>query len=342
MQTSFFRMPEEAAALKALNQRPPLRPNIRKAFQSLNRKHSRDSEGDGLRGEPRERASFAHDVEPAPYRPSRKYARVEDSSIANGYEGAFFDAGLAFGRSFRVGWGPGGTLVHVGTICGPYASPKSTASSSTIMKTTAPLLPIEADQNASAALSAKLLQHHLSHTPITPDDAGVPLAYPSLYLTVPQTSTTQPSLNFASFASLFPTTDSSPAAQLFRLGSALFDPIDLQLPKTSSPDTTDITPDVRNRIALLRRKDALSKWLKKTVKSDVESDLQAQASSSTAKSLHTPSSISRPTPRPEPYTASDGAFTYLTGYQIKKAANVASEAGYLKLATLIRDRKSVV
>ena len=54
MQTSFFRMPEEAAALKALNLPPPPRPTVRKTIQSLARKHSRDSEGDTLRGEPRE------------------------------------------------------------------------------------------------------------------------------------------------------------------------------------------------------------------------------------------------------------------------------------------------
>ncbi|KIL64129.1 hypothetical protein M378DRAFT_198555, partial [Amanita muscaria Koide BX008] len=110
MQTSLFRMPEEAATLKVVHQPPPARSTIRKPISSLNRKHSRDSEGDGLRGEPRERASFAHDIEPAPYRPFRKFARVDGtSSAATGHEGAFFDAGLAFGRSFRVGWGPGGT-----------------------------------------------------------------------------------------------------------------------------------------------------------------------------------------------------------------------------------------
>jgi nuclear pore complex protein Nup98-Nup96 len=27
------------------------------------------------------------------------------------------DAGLMMGRSFRVGWGPGWTLVHAGTAC---------------------------------------------------------------------------------------------------------------------------------------------------------------------------------------------------------------------------------
>lgn len=68
--------------------------------------------------------SFGHDIEPTPYRPSRKYARVECSASAvTGNEGAFVDAGLAFGRSFRVGWGPGGILVHLGVLCGPLSTP---------------------------------------------------------------------------------------------------------------------------------------------------------------------------------------------------------------------------
>jgi nuclear pore complex protein Nup98-Nup96 len=52
MQTSLFRMPEEAAALKAMNE--PARTNLRIPLQPLNRKHSRDSDGDGLRVEFRE------------------------------------------------------------------------------------------------------------------------------------------------------------------------------------------------------------------------------------------------------------------------------------------------
>ena len=67
-----------------------------------------------------QRASFDHDVEPLPFRPSRKYARVEAaSSLVNGSEDALVDAGLSFGRSFRVGWGPSGSLVHLGQICAP-------------------------------------------------------------------------------------------------------------------------------------------------------------------------------------------------------------------------------
>jgi len=52
MQTSLFRMPEEAAALKAMN-KPP-RTSLRISDQPLNRKHSRDSDGDGLRVDSKE------------------------------------------------------------------------------------------------------------------------------------------------------------------------------------------------------------------------------------------------------------------------------------------------
>lgn len=58
MQTSLFRMPEEAAALKAMNQ--PSRSNLRVPLQPLNRKHSRDSDGDGLRVDPREVCLFVY------------------------------------------------------------------------------------------------------------------------------------------------------------------------------------------------------------------------------------------------------------------------------------------
>src|SRR5882762_10160656 len=59
-----------------------------------------------------------------PYRPTRKYARVDSwTSSVTGNEGAMVDAGLSMGRSFRAGWGPGGRLVHLGSLCGPSSTP---------------------------------------------------------------------------------------------------------------------------------------------------------------------------------------------------------------------------
>ena len=138
MQASLFRAPETAETMKQLNAEKPERARL--TPNGLHRKHSRDSEGEGLRSVAQEvcpldwaqnwhsrdmcqRTSFAHDIEPVAFRPSCKYARVESSaSIVNGAEDAMVDAGLSFGRSFRVGWGPSGNLVHLGQLCGPSST----------------------------------------------------------------------------------------------------------------------------------------------------------------------------------------------------------------------------
>ncbi|KAG6888282.1 hypothetical protein C0995_009396 [Termitomyces sp. Mi166 len=293
MQTSLFRVPEEAAALKALNQPQPSRPSLRVPLQPLNRKHSRDSDGDGIRPDFRERASFAHDIEPAVHRPSRKYARVETSeSAVQGNEGAFFDAGLAFGRSFRVGWGPGGTLVHLGSLCKPISTPKTSANSSVVTRT---VFPLYADATSGSTLCGKLLQHHLTHSPITLDDDDVPFADPDPDL-----------LNFSSFVTLFPAADRSYEASLFRLGQALFDDIDLCLGPS-------VTIDIQNRISAVRRKAALSAWLEDAVSTTVEAELRANSSADT------PTNV----------------FTLLTGHQTEKAVNAAIDGEFWRLATLI-------
>jgi len=55
MQTSLFRMPEEATAMKAMKQTPTMSAKrLLLPPQPMNRKHSRDSDGDGLRMDPRE------------------------------------------------------------------------------------------------------------------------------------------------------------------------------------------------------------------------------------------------------------------------------------------------
>ncbi|KAI9465711.1 nuclear protein 96-domain-containing protein [Lactarius psammicola] len=289
MQASLFRAPETAEALKQLNAEKPDRARL--TPNGLHRKHSRDSEGDGLRIVAQERASFAHDIEPVAFRPSRKYARVESSaSIVNGVEDAIVDAGLTFGRSFRVGWGPSGNLVHLGQLCGPSSTRKHTANTSVVTKTAVPL----SMPGTDTSLSTRLLSHHLTNSPIQFDTEGIPFANPSSQL------------SFGSFASLFPSTEQSFAAHLFRLGHALFDEIDLQLDES-------ISIDVRNRVHAVRRKEALSKWLEGVVAPTVDAEVKRNFSRGSA----------------------SATFSLLTGHQIDKACEAAMEGGNLKLATLL-------
>ena len=72
-------------------------------------------------------AEMRHDLRPSSNRtsftqpraqpPARKYVRVSGTeSKTKGKESVYLDAGLSMGRSFRVGWGPGNKLVHVGQL----------------------------------------------------------------------------------------------------------------------------------------------------------------------------------------------------------------------------------
>ncbi|GJE85205.1 Nup96 domain-containing protein [Phanerochaete sordida] len=295
MQTSLFRVPEEEAALKSISQQPAPTSSKRLTLRpSLTRKHSRDSDGDGLRADSRQRASFAQDIDPAPFKPTRKYARVESSaSEFSGHEEAFIDSGLALGRSFNVTWGPGGRMAHLGSLCIPYGTPSTSAATSILHISSLPTLSKSKDDSLDYA--SKLLSHNLSHTAIHPDEEGVPCANPSR------------ELNFASFASLFPQTDRSFEATLFRLGQALFDPIELNL-------GSSISVDIRNRISALRRRIAFSRWLQMAVASAVETDVQETSGE---------------------YSWAQAVFALLTGYQVEKAVDIATEAGNVKLATLL-------
>jgi nuclear pore complex protein Nup98-Nup96 len=159
------------------------------------------------------------------------------------------------------------------------------------MKTAVPF----SEPGTDVGLSTNLLSHHLTNSPIQLDAEGVPFAHPS------------PKLSFESFAALFPQTDQSFAARLFRLGHALFDEIDLRL------DDESISIDVRNRVHAVRRKEALSKWLEGVVAPVVEAEVKGNFSGS----------------------AASRTFSLLTGHQIDKACEVTMDGGNLKLATLL-------
>lgn len=140
----------------------------------------------------------------------------------------------------------------------------------------------------------KLLAHHLSLCTLNVDNEGVPFVEPP-----PR------SLNFSSFASLYSSTDQSFEAQFFRLGHALFDPIQLRLHE-------DADLEVLKRISDLRRKTELTAWLEEAVASAVDTDVK--------------NSLAEP-PK--------AIFALLTGNQIEKACQVAMESHNVKLATLI-------
>lgn len=138
----------------------------------------------------------------------------------------------------------------------------------------------------------RLLDLHLKNSEVQLIDE-VPFALPSS------------AIRFGDFAALFEGGDRSHEANLWRLGVALFDEIDLRLPAGSSDDLND-------RISQVRRKLALSKWLEDAVAPSVDHDL-----------------VSAPANGPEKI------FTFLSGNQIDRAVQAAIDGGDMRLATLI-------
>ncbi|KIR74014.1 nuclear pore complex protein Nup98-Nup96 [Cryptococcus deuterogattii CA1014] len=223
-------------------------------------------------------------------RQPRKYARVmEEESVAKGAEGLKVDAGLALGRSFRCSWGPNGELVHFGKICSPTESIRADTDAIVHIEKVEVL---SEENKVETAKSQRLLSLHLE-TSLIEQVEGVPIA------------TINPGIRFHDFASRFDTGDRSHEANVFRLGVALFDEIDVQLPEGSSEELIE-------RISSIRRKLALSKWLEDAVAPLVDFDV-----------------ITRSEDRP------GKIFSLLSGHQVERAVESALEAGDMRLATLL-------
>jgi nuclear pore complex protein Nup98-Nup96 len=138
------------------------------------------------------------------------------------------------------------------------------------------------------------LDFQIKNTDIDLDEEGVPVATPN------------DDLRFGQVADLFGPDDRSHESSVWRLGSALFDEINLRLAQ-------DVSFDIKQQIAAMRRRSALAKWLQLTVAPSVEFDLRELNGT----------------------TAANRAFLMLTGNQVARATDVSMEANEMHLATLI-------
>ncbi|KAG8759967.1 hypothetical protein FRC11_001141, partial [Ceratobasidium sp. 423] len=212
----------------------------------------------------RDRSTFpARDVLPEPEpEPLRKYERVSnDKSVTKSFAGAYMDAGLALGRSFRVSWGPNGELVHLGKICGVNEKDSLPLSPSVINVSRVPLLSNPEDVEVQRA--NKLLDYQIKNSDVDLDDQGVPVATPN------------DDIRFHQVADLFGPDDRSHESSVWRLGAALFDEINIRLAQ-------GVASDIREQITVMRRRHALAKWLQLTVAPSVEFDLRELSGTSAA------------------------------------------------------------
>lgn len=230
------------------------------------------------------------------YKPLRQWKAIPlEKSLIHNKEGKLLDAGLMLGRSFRATFGPQGQLVTVGGISSLAAAGGSVQQ--TLVNIVKPLVFVETPSNERDQ-AARILQVQHAHTKIEAEPDTIPLA------------TTLSDLRFHHFSNAFQNQDNSPEALLWKLGSALFDEIDLGLPDSVTEETVD-------RVSRLRRRDAFSSWLQEAVASDVEQDLRRIATG------------------PSETKGAATIFALLTGNQIERACQAALAEGDLRLATLL-------
>ncbi|WWC69668.1 uncharacterized protein I206_103611 [Kwoniella pini CBS 10737] len=285
MQSSFFTAPRSNTVTN-LNGKRDLKARNKDSFFG-----EAGEESESLDQRAVKRTSFGeHQVSPPKLRQPRKYARVAlGSSIVQSKEGIRADAGLALGRSFRCSWGPNGELVHFGKICAPATTITPESDALVHIEQVAILAENTKAENTKAQ---RLLNLHLDNTLVETLD-GVPYA------------AIDGQIRFRDFAARFDAGDRSHEASVFRLGVALFDELDLKLPLDASEELTE-------RIASIRRKLALSKWLEDAVSPAVDSELIKKGEDRPAK-----------------------IFTYLSGHQVERAVQSALDGGDMRLATLV-------
>ncbi|CAO1638569.1 unnamed protein product [Sympodiomycopsis kandeliae] len=236
---------------------------------------------------------------------ANKFTKIDlQKSITQGCEGVPLDAGLAFGRSFRVGWGPGGMIVHGGRIQGVLTANKQRQSppnaTSTLQIEIAQPFKKDEEKEEQRAKALRLLELQLAHSDLDKDEEEVEdVACPS--------ASPQSTLRFRDFAGLYENVDKSHEALIWKLGVALFDEIDLWLPEYA-------TSEAVQAISTIRRKAALSAWLRHAVSGTVETEARGHVAASRKAAL---------------------TFSYLTGYLVEKACCSALDSGDLRLATLL-------
>ncbi|CAD6883917.1 unnamed protein product [Tilletia laevis] len=234
---------------------------------------------------------------------ARKFTRTDlAQSISHGQESIRADAGLCMGRSFRVGWGPGGLLVHNGVLAGVALSSN--------------LVPSQGSKRASeqSITSVRLQKVLTSNTPAY-DGILDPIMDVQLQNSIVEyyeqddcpAAQIAPTARFYHFSGLFDIGDHSQEATIWRLGHALFDEIDLELPG-------DPSQELKKRVTALKRKEALSDWLQQAVQQTVEAESRSHVAMS---------------------RTSDTLFSYLSGYQLQRACMAAIDSGDLHLSTLI-------
>eukprot|EP00850_Spirogloea_muscicola_P003561 SM000014S00349 [mRNA] locus=s14:832041:845743:- [translate_table: standard] len=267
--------------------------------------------------------------------PSAGFVAATVPSVTEGRSSVVTDLGLFLGRSFRVGWGPGGVLVHSGSAMGT----SSGLSSLVHIEKVALCEPAERD----SMIAGLLVHREMLSTEAADEDEKDELG-PTLLLRAPvrgvsldrrrlpavcneHRSLVERELLEADFGSM-------PDRRLIlRHRAMVWDLVDVLFAEHSRPveDPSDsalleagwdgsgaqLPPSALNHEAeASRRRTLFSVWLQDNVGEQVERCLADLAKSGMG-------------------SASKAIFQYLTGHQLEEATGIAIEVGDVRLASII-------
>ncbi|KAK9710390.1 hypothetical protein K7432_008451 [Basidiobolus ranarum] len=233
-------------------------------------------------------------------RPAKKHARVTyEKSLSHSKSDCLVDAGLMMGRSFRVGWGPGGVMVSSGRIVTLQNLAKPSSSTESLSQVNIQKVKIFQNEEGEKQKHEITLKNQLDHTEITLDDNGVPMASTSF------------ELNFKSFVEKLDSNPRKPfethEVLVWKLAQALWD-------NTFVPPNDVLSGQALERLTAIHNKTSFTNWLKEAVRPEMLAHIQQlEAKGNNAGII----------------------FAYITGNRISKACVECIKNRDFRLSTLI-------
>ncbi|KAI9592112.1 nuclear protein 96-domain-containing protein [Syncephalis fuscata] len=264
------------------------------------------------------RASFQHQSTCTSGSVTRKYMRIKyEKSMIFARTNCLVDAGLTMGRSFRVGWGPGGLLVHSGRLvqtANLMAQEKEKTKNDKDNTVDGPgivrlqYIPLLKDDKILEQKRHRLtLEIQRRYTRIDLDEHGCPTACIEKDMLF-EVFTKQ--IRYAA-TGLDTSIITRQELLIWMLGQVLFDPIEST---DEMSDTGTMPATYQARIYKFKRKRALIQWLETAVESTTLAHVQRHLVEG---------------------NDTGAIFAFLTGLQVEKACELAMQQRDYRLATLL-------
>ncbi|KAJ3340248.1 hypothetical protein HDU93_007210 [Gonapodya sp. JEL0774] len=239
--------------------------------------------------------------------------RIRFSHVLNspsGSEAQFVDSGLSLGRSFRVGWGPGGIFLGRGKAISEPRDQKYDCS-------TVVLFQHDIFGTTDKRNLPKPREQHVGTMKVLLKNADIHRVHNGFLDGAPSISVNA-DIKFASFCeevgqegSLYDAAE----RLVWNLSSALWDPLDIPGVTSDLPGDVQLSEEQKSLIAQRWRKEAITAWLKEAVRKDMENSVD--------------------TVKADRNSGIKTVFALLTGRQVARACQQLVRNRDLRLATIV-------